>query len=94
MNQIMIKLINMKKLLDLLFKDKAPEDRPSKVEIKLKSTITPEERLTEDQWKAEYRIGIAVENREGIHNAHSIMQFWDEQKQINYYKNLKLNQNA
>ena len=80
----------MKKILDILFKDKAPEDRPIKVEIKLRSTITPEERLSEDEWKAEYRIGIAVENREGIHNAHSIMQLWDEQRQIDYYKKLNI----
>jgi hypothetical protein len=80
----------MKKLLDILFKDKAPEDRPSKVEIKLRSTITPEERLTEEEWKAEYKIGIAVEHREGIYNAHSMMQLWDEQRQIDYYKNLNI----
>ena len=77
----------MKKVLDILFKDKAPEDRPTKVEIKLRSTVTPEDRLTEDQWKAEYKIGIAIENREGIHNAQSIMQLWDERTMCTYIKN-------
>lgn len=80
----------MKKVLDILFKDKKPEDRPSRVEIKLRSTITPEERLSEEEWKAEYRIGIAIEDRQGIHNAQSIMQLWDEDKHMKYYKNLKL----
>ena len=77
----------MKNVLDILFKDKTPEDRPTKVEIKLKSTFTPENPLTEDEWKAEYKIGIAVENREGIHNAQSIMNLWDERTMCTYIKN-------
>ncbi len=81
---------HMKKILDILFKDKAPEERPVKVEIKLRSTVTPDQQLTEDEWKATYKVGIAVENREGVHNAHSIMQFWDESKQMNHLKKLYL----
>lgn len=77
----------MKNILDILFKDKAPEDRPRICVIRTQSTITPEERLSLAEWKAEYRIGIAIEDRQGIHNAHSIMQLWDERAMCNYIKN-------
>ena len=36
---------DMKKLYELLFEDKKPEEQPLKLEIKLKSTATPEEQL-------------------------------------------------
>jgi hypothetical protein len=80
----------MKNVLDLLFKDKAPEDRPRVCVIRTQSTVTPEEQLTYEQWAAANNVGIAVEHREGIYNAHSMMQLWDEQRHIQYYKNLKL----
>jgi hypothetical protein len=80
----------MKNVLDLLFKDKAPEDRPKICVIRTQSTITPEEQLTYEQWAAEHNVGIAVERREGIHNGQSMMKLWDEEKHMKYYKNLNL----
>ena len=80
----------MKNVLDILFKDKKPEDRPKICVIRTQSTITPEEQLTYEQWAAANNVGIAIERREGIHNGQSMMQLWDEQKQMQYYKNLKL----
>lgn len=41
---------NMKKLYELLFEDKKPEEQPLKLEIKLKSTATPEEQLEINEW--------------------------------------------
>ncbi len=80
----------MKNVLDILFKDKAPEDRPRICVIRTQSTITPEEQLTYEQWAAANNVGIAVERREGIHNGQSMMKLWDEEKHMKYYKNLNL----
>lgn len=40
----------VKKVLDLLYKDKTPEEQPTKLEIKLRSTATPDEQLDINQW--------------------------------------------
>ena len=80
----------MKNVLELLFKDKAPEDRPKICVIRTQSTITPEEELSYAEWAAANNVGIAVERREGIHNGQSMMQLWDEQRQMKYYKNLNI----
>lgn len=40
----------MKKLYKILFEDKKPEEQPLKLEIKLKSTATPEEQLEINEW--------------------------------------------
>jgi hypothetical protein len=80
----------MKNVLELLFKNKTSEDRPKICVIRTQSTVTPTEQLKYEQWAAEHNVGIAVEHREGIHNAYSMMQLWDEKKQIDYYKNLNI----
>ena len=80
----------MKNVLELLYKGKAPEDRPKICVIRTQSTFTPEEQLTYEQWAAANNVGIAVEHREGIHNGQSMMQLWDEQRQMKYYKKLNI----
>ena len=40
----------VKKVLNLLYKDKKPEQQPLKLEIKLRSTATPDEQLDINQW--------------------------------------------
>jgi hypothetical protein len=40
----------IRKVLELLYKDKKPEQQPLKLEIKLKSTATPAEQLDINQW--------------------------------------------
>jgi hypothetical protein len=40
----------MKKLYEILFEDKKPEEQPLKLEIKLKSTATPKEQLEINEW--------------------------------------------
>lgn len=79
----------MKNVLDLLYKNKSSEDRPM-VEIKIRSTVTPEEQLSYEQWAAANRVGIAIQNRQGVHQAQSMMQLWDEERHMDYYKKLKL----
>lgn len=41
---------DMKKLYEILFEDKKPEEQPLKLEIKLMSTATPEEQLEINDW--------------------------------------------
>jgi hypothetical protein len=41
---------DMKKLYEILFEDKKPEEQPLKLEIRLKSTATPEEQLEINDW--------------------------------------------
>ena len=41
---------DMKKLYEILFEDKKHEEQPLKLEIKLKSTATPEEQLEINEW--------------------------------------------
>ena len=40
----------MKKLYKILFEDKKPKQQPLKLEIKLKSTVTPDEQLDINTW--------------------------------------------
>lgn len=40
----------MKKLYEILFEGKRPEEQPLKLEIKLKSTATPDEQLDINTW--------------------------------------------
>jgi len=45
-----LKTKEMKELFKILFEDKHPEDQPLKLEIKLKSTATPDEELDQNEW--------------------------------------------
>lgn len=45
-----LKTKEMKKLYEILFEDKKPEQQPLKLEIKLMSTATPDEQLDENEW--------------------------------------------
>jgi polyisoprenoid-binding protein YceI len=40
----------MKKLYEILFEDKKPEEQPLKLEIKLMSTATPNEQIDINTW--------------------------------------------
>lgn len=45
-----LKTKDMKKLYKILFEGKQPEEKPIKLEIKLKSTVTPNEQIDINQW--------------------------------------------
>lgn len=79
----------MKRVLDLLYKDKAPEDRPRICVIKTKSTVMPDEQLTYEQWAAEHRVGIAWHKNESTDNAHNMMSLYDADNMAKYIKNKK-----
>ena len=49
-NNNSFKTKEMKKIFNILFKDKEPEQQPLKLEIKLKSTATPDEKLDQNEW--------------------------------------------
>jgi hypothetical protein len=49
-NNNSLKPKDMKKLYEILFEGKKPEEQPLKLEIKLKSTVTPDEQLDQNQW--------------------------------------------
>jgi len=49
-NNKSLKTNEMKKLYEILFEGKKPEEQPLKLEIKLKSTATPEEQLEINDW--------------------------------------------
>lgn len=80
----------MKKVLDLLYKGKLPDERPKICVIRTQSTVTPEEQLTYEQWAAANKVSIAFESKEGLYNAQSMMKLWDEERHMQYYKNLKI----
>jgi len=40
----------MKKLYEILFEGKKPEEQPLKLEIRLKSTATPDEQIDINEW--------------------------------------------
>jgi hypothetical protein len=69
-------LKHMKKILDILYKDKPIEQHPTKCVIKLQSTVTPQEQLSLNEWKAQYNVGIDVKDRTPIHNANEMMSMW------------------
>ena len=45
-----LKTKEMKELFKILFEGKKPEEQPLKLEIKLKSTVTPDEELDQNEW--------------------------------------------
>jgi polyisoprenoid-binding protein YceI len=45
-----LKTNDMKKLYKILFEGKKPEEQPLKLEIKLKSTATPQEQVDINTW--------------------------------------------
>jgi len=49
-NNNSFKTKDMKKLYEILFEGKKPEEQPLKLEIRLKSTATPEEQLDINEW--------------------------------------------
>jgi hypothetical protein len=76
----------MKNLLNFLFKKEIHEDRPIRCVIKLKSTVTPEKKLSYEEWATENRVGMSLTSREGVHNANAMMSLWDEKLMCNYIK--------
>jgi len=45
-----LKTKEMKKIYEILFQDKKPEEQPLKLEIKLRSTATPQEQMDINEW--------------------------------------------
>lgn len=51
----------LKRVLELLYKDKQLEEQPKRLEIKSRDIITPEERESFNQWCRELNVSILYE---------------------------------
>ena len=51
----------LKRVLEILYKDKQPEEQPKRLEIKSRDIITPEERESFNQWCRELNVSILYE---------------------------------
>jgi len=58
--------------------------------IKIKSTAYPKQRLTEEQWKAEFKVGIRCSIYKFTDRSQQMMNLWDEERQVKYLKQLTL----
>lgn len=58
--------------------------------IKIKSTVLPEEQLTFEQWAKELRVGIAYNTAKLTDKANHMMSLWDDQSIIKHIKKLNL----
>jgi hypothetical protein len=56
--------------------------------LKLQSTVLPEEQLTYDQWAKHTKVSINWHSKESIYNATSMMKLWDDRRIINYIKQI------
>jgi hypothetical protein len=48
----------MKEVLELFYKNNKEQKERPKITVKLRSTVTPSERLTFDEWCKEYRVSL------------------------------------
>ena len=58
--------------------------------IKIQSTVYPDQQLTEDQWKQYTKASSAYVDRKPIHNANEMMKDYDQDRLNKYYKKLLL----
>lgn len=58
--------------------------------IKIQSTVVPDEQLTEQQWSEKFRVGILCNSSKLTDKANQMMSLWDEQTITNYIKKLKV----
>lgn len=58
--------------------------------IKIQRTVYPDVQLTEDQWKAEFKVGIRHSVSKFTDRAQQMMSLWDAQTLSNYVKRLKV----
>ena len=58
--------------------------------IKIQSTAYPDQKLTLDQWKAEFKVGIRHSTSKFTDRAQQMMSLWDSQTLSRYVKRLKL----
>lgn len=58
--------------------------------IKIQSTAYPEQRLSLEQWRAEFRVGIRHSTSKFTDRAQQMMSLWDDKTLSTYVKRLKL----
>lgn len=54
---------HMKNVLDLFYKNNKEQKERPKITVKLRSTVTPKERLTFDEWCKEYNVSLTYDKK-------------------------------
>ena len=58
--------------------------------IKIKSTVVPDEQLTYNEWSKQFRVGILWNSNKLTDKANQMMSLWDDGNITNYIKKLKV----
>lgn len=58
--------------------------------IKIQSTVVPQEQLTHEEWAKQLRVSILWNRSKTTDKAHQMMNLWDDQAITKYVKKLKL----
>ena len=53
----------MKEVLELFYKNNKEQKERPKITVKLRSTVTPSERLTFDEWCKEYNVSLTYDKK-------------------------------
>jgi len=54
---------HMKNVLDLFYKDNKEQKERPKITVKLKSTVTPSEKLTFQEWCKQYNVSLTYDKK-------------------------------
>jgi hypothetical protein len=58
--------------------------------IKIQSTVVPEQQLSFTEWARELKVGIAYNRSKLTDKAQDMMNLWDRERQVKYLKQLTL----
>jgi hypothetical protein len=58
--------------------------------IKIQSTVYPEQQPSFNEWAKELRVGIAYNTSKLTDKAQDMMNLWDRERQVKYLKQLTL----
>jgi hypothetical protein len=59
-------------------------------DIKIKSTVVPNEQLTYNEWAKQFRVSILWNSNKLTDKANQMMSLWDDRTITNYIKKLKV----
>jgi len=56
-------LEHMKEILELFYKNNTEQKERPKITVKLRSTVTPSERLTFEEWCTQYNVSLTYDKK-------------------------------
>lgn len=59
-------------------------------DIKIKSTVVPDEQLTYNEWAKQFRVSVLWNRSRLTDKANQMMSLWDDRTITNYIKKLKV----